>query len=48
MNICKVVITPYVIMSRYILLATYCGIDINYVHNDDIITSDQNKITKLK
>ena len=35
-------------MCRDILLTTYSRIDIGYVHNDDIITSDQNKITKLK
>ena len=39
---CKVVISPYVIMYRDILLATYSGTQQRQ------ITSDQNKITKLK
>ena len=35
---CKFVISPDVIMRRDILISTYSGIDIDYVHNNDIIT----------
>ena len=35
-------------MCRDILLTIDIDIDIDYVHNDDIITSDQQKITNLK
>ena len=35
-------------MCRDILLTIDIDIDIDYVHNDDIITSDQKKITNLK